>query len=202
MSTDPRIDSYIENSAAFAQPILVHLREIVHQACPDVGETMKWSFPHFDHNGILCSMAAFKKHCSFGFWKATIMKDSKQLLTIAGNTDMGRFDNITSLKDLPHDKILIAYIKEAVRINEEGIKLPTKIKNPQKAEIPMPADLSAALKKNKKANVTFEEFSPSNKREYLEWITGAKSDDTRKKRVDTTIEWLTEGKNLHWKYQK
>ncbi len=202
MSTDSRIDEYIKNSAPFAQPILQHLRLLVHSACPQVEETMKWSFPHFDYKGILCSMASFKQHCSFGFWKGSVMKDSKQLLTIVGETDMARFDKITSLRDLPADKILIAYIKEAVRLNEEGIKLPAKEKTIGKAKISMPEELTAALKKNKKALATFEQFSPSHKREYLEWITESKTDATREKRIETTIEWLSEGKSRHWKYQR
>lgn len=202
MSTDPRIDDYIKKSAPFAQPILQHLRSLVHKACPHVEETMKWSFPHFDYKGILCSMAAFKQHCSFGFWKGTVMKDSKELLNVVGDTNMAHFDRITSLKDLPSDKVLMSYIKEAVRLNEEGVKLPSKEKKPSKAEIPIPEELVSALKRNKKAKETFDQFSPSHKREYLEWITEAKSDATKEKRIDTMIEWLTEGKSRHWKYQK
>ena len=135
MSTDTRIDDYIKNSAPFAQPILHHLRKLVHQACPQVEETMKWSFPHFDYKGILCSMASFKQHCSFGFWKGSIIADSKQLLTIAGDTDMGRIEKITSLKDIPADKVMMAYIKEAARLNEDGVKLPSKEKKTIKAMI-------------------------------------------------------------------
>lgn len=116
MKADSRVDEYIEGSAPFAQPILKHLRELVHKACPQVQETMKWSFPHFKYKGILCSMAAFKQHCSFGFWKATIMNDPEQILSLVGKTAMGHFDKITSLKDLPSDQIMIVYIKEAVRL--------------------------------------------------------------------------------------
>jgi len=201
-STDPRIDDYIKNSAPFAQPILQHLRSLVHEACPDIQETMKWSFPHFDYKGILCSMAAFKQHCSFGFWKASAMKDTEKLLNRVGNTDMAHFDKITSLKDLPPDKVILAYIKEAVALNEKGVKLPGKEKKPDKKEIVIPEELKAALKKNKKAHITFEQFSPSHKREYIEWITEAKTETTRGKRIETTLEWLTEGKSRHWKYVK
>jgi uncharacterized protein YdeI (YjbR/CyaY-like superfamily) len=161
---------------------------------------MKWSFPHFHYKGILCSMASFKQHCSFNFWKGSVMKDSKQLLTTIGATDMRRFDKITSLKDLPSDKTIMAYIKEAVRLNEEGVKLPPKQKKNTKADIPVPEELNSALKKNKKALATFEQFSPSHKREYLEWITEAKTEVTRKKRIETAIEWMTAGKSKHWKY--
>ncbi|MGB8193342.1 MAG: YdeI/OmpD-associated family protein [Chitinophagaceae bacterium] len=200
-ATDPRIDAYIQKAAPFAQPILEHLRELVHKACPDVQETMKWSFPHFEHKGILCSLAAFKQHCSFGFWKGSIMKDEKKLLNVAENADFAHFDKITSLKDLPSDKIMISYIKEAVRLNNEGIKLPAKPKAAVKKEIETPDDLLAALKKNKPALKTFESFSPSAKKEYVEWIVDAKTEATRAKRLETAVEWMAEGKSRHWKYK-
>ena len=202
MTSDPSIDVYVQKAAPFAQPILKHLRQLVHKACPEVQETMKWSFPHFDHNGILCSMAAFKQHCSFGFWKASIMKDSENILKLVGKTSMGHFDKITSLKDLPPDKVMIAYIKEAVKLNEDGVKLPARKKKTVEADILVPESLAIALRRNKKAQKTFEQFSPSHKREYIEWITEAKTDATREKRVDTTIEWLVEGRRRNWKYER
>jgi uncharacterized protein YdeI (YjbR/CyaY-like superfamily) len=200
-STDTRIDSYIEKSDSFAKPILKHLRQLVHKGCPEVEETIKWGFPHFEYKGILCSMASFKQHCSFGFWKASVMKDEKKLLNPVGKTAMGHFGRITSLKDLPADKVIIEYIKEAVRLNENEIKLPTRIKaGTTKKELKIPDDLLAALKKNKAAMKTYENFSPSNKKEYVEWITGAKTEDTRKTRLQTAIEWMSDGKIRNWKY--
>jgi uncharacterized protein YdeI (YjbR/CyaY-like superfamily) len=200
-TTDKRIDDYIKKSAPFAQPILKHIRALVHKACPEVTETVKWGFPHFEYKGILCSMASFKQHCSFGFWKAVIMKDDKKLLKQVGNTNMGAFDRITSMDDLPSEKILTAYIKEAVRLNEEDIKLPPKPKSTAK-ELPVPAELAAALKKNKKAAAAFEKFPPSHRKEYIMWINEAKTEDTRNKRVATTVEWVAEGKGRNWKYEK
>src|SRR5215213_2106905 len=120
-NTDERIDAYIAKSADFAKPILTHLRALVHAACPDIEETWKWSFPHFDYKGTVCSMAAFKRHCSFGFWKASLMKDSHRLLT-AGSEAMGQLGQIKSLADLPPDALLIAYVREAVELNEKGVK--------------------------------------------------------------------------------
>lgn len=200
-SFDPRIDAYIEKSAPFAKPIMEHLRELVHKACPQVEENVKWGFPHFEYKGILCSMAAFKQHCSFGFWKAALMKDDKNVLKVADKHSMGHFEKLTALKDLPSDKVLVSYIKEAMRLNDEDIKLPAKPKAPKK-ELETPPELLKAFKKNKTAQKTFENFSASHKREYVEWITEAKTDATREKRINTTIEWLTEGKNMHWKYTK
>jgi len=201
LKTDKRVDAYILKSAAFAQPILIHLREIIHIACPGVEETMKWSFPHFDYKGeMMCSMAAFKQHCAFGFWKASIMKDANKILS---TTDaMGHLGKITSLKDLPKDKILISYIKEAAKLNEQGIKLPYRTKTGEKKELIVPDYLKKELKKNAKAAKTFENFSPGNKREYVNWLTEAKTEETRNKRLATAIEWMEEGKIRNWKYLK
>jgi len=198
---DKRVDNYIKKSADFAIPILLHLRELVHKGCPDVEETMKWSFPHFEYKGILCSMASFKQHCSFGFWKASLMKDADKFEAV-GETGMGHLGKITSLKELPSDKTLLAYIKEAMRLNEEEIKLPAKPKSTEKKELIIPADMQKALSRNKKAKSVFDSFNYTNKKEYIEWIVDAKSGDTRNKRLETAIEWIAEGKARHWKYVK
>ncbi len=201
-ATDTRIDAYISKSADFAKPILSHLRKLVHKACPDVTETMKWSMPFFETNGaILCNMASFKAHCSFGFWNASLLKDPEGILQVTDRNAMGHFDRITSVKDLPADKILLAYIKEAAQLNAQGVKKAPPKKAP-KADLPEPAALTAALKKNKKAKATFEAFPPSHRREYIQWISEAKTEDTRDKRIATTLEWLEEGKDRNWKYRK
>ncbi len=204
MSHDPRIDAYIEKSADFAKPILNHLRALVHKACPDVQETMKWSFPHFEYKGILCSMASFKQHCTFGFWKGAIMKDAGKLLDAVGETAMGHFGRITSLKDLPPDKTILAYIREAMELNELGVPLPSTRKDGKKTskEVIVPDEILKALKKNKAALKTFETFPPSHKREYIEWITEAKTEPTREKRIAQMLEWLAEGKSRNWKYER
>jgi uncharacterized protein YdeI (YjbR/CyaY-like superfamily) len=201
--TDPRFDAYINKSQDFAKPVLKHLRVIVHRACPDVEESIKWSFPNFNYKGaILCSMASFKQHCTFGFWNASLMKDREGLFNKEGHNAMGQFDRITSVKDLPADKILIAYIKEAVKLIDDGVKKPAKPKSAVQKTLETPADLLAALDKNEKAKTTFDAFSSSNKKEYVEWITEAKTDATRAKRLATTIEWLSEGKRRNWKYER
>lgn len=199
---DPRVDAYIAKAAPFAKPILQHIRLLVHSAYPAIEETIKWSFPHFNYKGTVCSMAAFKEHCAFGFWKAAIMKDPKKILETKDRGAMGHFNKITSLKNLPSDKILIGYIKEAVGLNEAAIKLPSKPKATIKKELSIPAELAAALKKNKKAATTFKQFSPGHRNEYIIWITEAKTTVTKEKRLATTLEWLTEGKILNWKYQR
>jgi len=198
---DARIDLYISKSADFAKPILIHIRELVHTACPDVEETMKWSFPHFDYKGMICSMAAFKQHCAFGFWKAALMKDKSLVANAESESAMGHFGKITSLKDIPSDKKMIAYITEAMMLNDNGVKLPAKKKEvADNKEIKAPDYFLKAIKKNKKAFTTFENFSPSHKREYIEWIAEAKTEETRNRRLETAIEWMAEGKSRNWKY--
>ncbi len=198
---DKRIDVYITKSAPFAQPILNHLRDLVHKGCPDLEETMKWSFPHFEFSGeILCSMASFKKHCSFGFWKASLLSDPDHLLELVGKTSMGSLGQLTDLSDLPTDRLLIKYIKEAAKLNKEGVKVTAKAKAPPKKEIEVPEYFTKALGRNKKALKTFEGFSNTNKKEYVEWVTEAKSEETRDKRLETAVEWMAEGKIRHWKY--
>jgi uncharacterized protein YdeI (YjbR/CyaY-like superfamily) len=194
---DPRIDAYIAKSAAFAQPILNHLRKVVHAGCPKVEETMKWSMPHFDYKGMMCGMAAFKEHCAFGFWKETLIFDADKT---AEKTAMGSFGCIRSLRDLPSEKTLIGYVKKAATLNDAGIKAPGRTKPRKREPIEVPDYFTAALKKNPRARKTFESFSPSHRREYLEWITEAKREETRNQRLATSIKWLAEGKARNWKY--
>ena len=188
---DKRVDAYIAKAGDFAKPILTTIREAVHKACPDVAETMKWSAPFFMRNGILCNMAAFKQHCAFGFWNRNVMEKRGEA--------MGHFGRLESLKDLPNQKALIDAIKKAARLNESAEK-PKKLKPKPRAELATPPDLEMALQKNKKACDTFKNFSPSCRREYNEWIIEAKREETRAKRVQQTIQWLTEGKPRNWKY--
>ena len=199
---DPRIDAYIEKKANFAQIILNHVRKLVHKACPGVEETIKWGMPFFDYKGsTLCHMAGFKEHCSFSFWKAKLMEDPEGILQVEDRGAMGNFDRITSLKDLPSDKILIAYIKEAARLNDENIKAVPK-KKAAVAVLDVPVDLTAALKKNKKAQTVFDNFSPGKRKDYIEWITEAKTEATKFKRIETAVQWIAEGKGRNWKYEK
>lgn len=196
-TVDPRIDAYIEKSADFAKPILTHLRALIHKASPDVTETLKWSMPSFEYKGILCGFAAFKQHCTFGFWKQSLMETDA---FPKNKTAMGSFGRITSIKELPNDKVMIDLIHQAMELNEKGIKVQKK--PVEKKELVVPDDLKKALSKNKAAKAVFEKFSPSHKREYVMWIEEAKTEPTRNKRLATTVEWLSEGKSRNWKYEK
>lgn len=198
--TDPRIDAYIEKSAAFAQPILRRLRALVHRACPDATETMKWSHPHFQQGeAILCSMAAFKAHCTFGFWHQG-MEKILAAEGVNGKDAMGSLGRITGPKDLPADATLLRWVREAAKLNVSDAPARPRLKRGPAKEAAVPADLAAALKKNAAAAKTFAGFRPSHRREYIEWITEAKRDETRRTRLVSTLEWLAEGKPRNWKY--
>ena len=196
---DSRVDAYISSAPDFAKPILNHLRELVHAACPDVKETMKWSRPHFLHDGLLCGMSAFKEHCAFGFWMAEMVFGEKAD-EVAEKNSAGHFGRITSMADLPGDKQLLAFIKKAVELNESGAKRPVPPRPAGNRELIVPDYVTEALKKNKKALAAFEAFSYSHKKEYVEWITEAKREETRQKRIETMLTWLAEGKSRNWKY--
>jgi hypothetical protein len=194
---DPRIDAYIAGAADFARPILNHIRKLVHDACPAVEETMKWNFPHFMHKGMLCSMAAFKAHCTFGFWKGELVLEKRGP---AGETAHGQFGRMTSVSDLPPAASLIALIKRAVEITEQEIKSPKSPKPRQKQRLAVPGFVMTALEKNTKALSSFENLSPSHKKEYVEWLAGAKREETRDRRLKTALAWLSGGKTRNWKY--
>jgi uncharacterized protein YdeI (YjbR/CyaY-like superfamily) len=201
VTLDPRIDAYIDNAPGFAQPVLRHLRSVIHAACPDVVETIKWKSPSFEYKGMLCGFAAFKEHCAFGFWKHELVVDTH------GKTSreaMGSFGRITSLEDLPSRTALTRYIKAAMKLNVDGVKVVRDKTTKDKKPVGMPAELKAALAlaKHKKARATFEAFSPSHQREYMEWIGEAKGEETRARRLAQALEWMAEGKSRNWKYMK
>lgn len=197
-SKDPRVDAYIAKSADFAKPILTHIREVVHAACPDVEETLKWSMPTFMHHGIMCGMAAFKEHAALNLWKGSLIVGSD-----GDRIAMGQFGRITKLSDLPSKKVLTGYIRQAMKLNEEGVKTP-KVRKPGLARKAVPTtappDLKAALAGNAKARAVFDGFSPSHRKEYIEWIVEAKREETRQRRVREAVAMLAEGKTRNWKY--
>ena len=198
MSKAPAVDTYIAKSADFARPILMRVRAAMHKACPQIEETIKWGAPHFEYKGVVACMAAFKQHASFGFWKQKLMDDSAGIFPAPGDSSMGG-KKIRSAAELPSNAVLIRYIKAAVALNEKGAKVP----RPQKKKRPPPkpsADLVAAFKKNPKARAAFERFSPSPQHEYVEWLTEAKQEATRVRRLEQAIQWMAEGKTRNWKY--
>ena len=204
MKKDPGIDTYINKSADSMQAILNHFRKLIHQTCPELEETIKWGFPHFNYKGnLMCYMASFKQHCAIGFWKAPLMVKSKELNEMAKTeAAMGHLGKISSLRDLPKDQLLIKYIREAMKLNEQGVPLPSKSKPAKKKELVVPDYFMKNLIKNKKALKTFETFSYSNKKEYVEWVTSAKTEVTRAKRLTDAVLWMSEGKIRNWKYVK
>ncbi len=199
---NPKVDAYIDKAAPFARPVLEHLRELVHMACPDVEEAIKWSSPFFMYKGqILGNMAAFKAHCSFGLWGSEIAALLRKDGVLSGD-GMGAFGKISNVKDLPSDKAMLRYIREAASIVDGGGRTMVRGKpKVVKAEAEVPDELAAALKKNKAASKTFAAFSPSCRREYADWVAEAKRPETRDKRVAQAVEWMAEGKQRNWKYQ-
>lgn len=196
MKTDPRVDAYIDRQAEFAKPILSYLRELVHAACPDCEETLKWSMPAFLYKGeILAHMAAFKSHASFGFWRGSlVVPDAPRQAS-----GMGQFGRITAMADLPEREELQALVRKAMKLADEGVK-PPRDKHKKEA-FTVPQDLRGALDGNPAAAATFEAFPPSAQRDYVDWITEAKREETRTKRLNQAIEWLEEGKRRNWKYE-
>jgi uncharacterized protein YdeI (YjbR/CyaY-like superfamily) len=191
---DSRIDAYIAKAQPFAQPILKQIRKVVHAGCPEVEEDLKWSHPAFMYKGILCGMASFKHHVTFGFWNQMVGETPKV------KEAAGQFGKLTSVDDLPPERKFVAMVKDAAKLHDAGVK-PVRVKTGgPKPPIPMPDDFAAALKGNRKARTAFDAFSPSHRREYLEWITEAKQQATRDRRIATSIEWLAEGKPRNWKY--
>jgi uncharacterized protein YdeI (YjbR/CyaY-like superfamily) len=199
---DERIDAYIANAAPFAQPILTHLRDLIHEVCPDVEETWKWSFPNFDFKGAsFVSMASFKNHCALRFWRGSLMEDPDNIFNISENGALGSLNKISALTDLPDDSVLIKYLSAAVKLSAEGKKAP-KMSKPKTAEpIKTPDDLAIALTANEAARNAYNNFSNSHKKEYIEWIEEAKTLTTRNKRIAQAVEMIGENKSKNWKYK-
>jgi uncharacterized protein YdeI (YjbR/CyaY-like superfamily) len=198
-NSDPRVDAYIEKAAPFAQPILKHIRAVVHEAVPDVQETIKWNVPSFEHHGIMAGMAAFKTYCHFAFWKSQLL--DKQFPALAKDGEaLGQLGGIAAVKDFPSRSVLVKVVRAAAKLNEDGVKLPPAPRDDRSKAVRAPADLLAALRNNPDARHGYESLSPSHKREYIEWITEAKRDETRKRRVATAVEWMAEGRIRNWKY--
>jgi uncharacterized protein YdeI (YjbR/CyaY-like superfamily) len=199
---DPRVERNIAGAPAFAQPILRELRAWVREACPEAQETIKWGHIAFvTEHGILCMLGTFKAHCTFGFWHrgmvAVVGKDGRD-----ADSAMGIFGRITRLEDLPNKQAMLGYIRAAAALGASGEPALVRPRAKTKPEAKVPAEPTAALKKNRAAATTFAGLSPSGRRDYVEWIAEAKRDETRVKRLATSVEWLAEGKARNWKYEK
>jgi uncharacterized protein YdeI (YjbR/CyaY-like superfamily) len=198
---DDRVDAYIEDAPPFAQPILKHLRTLVHEACPYAIETIKWGAPAYEFKGILAIMASMKHHAVFNLWKGQLIPDVQVVYAEKFDEAMGTFGKITKLADLPADDKIIDWIHQAMDLNERGVKLPQRSKPGQKGDVETPDDLASALESNRAARLTYEGFTLSKKREYVDWLADAKTATTRQKRLAQAVEWMAEGKSRNWKYQ-
>jgi uncharacterized protein YdeI (YjbR/CyaY-like superfamily) len=200
---NPKVDAYIAKSQPFAQPILSHIRELAHKACPEVEEAIKWGMPFFQLRGVILGhMAAFKQHCALGLWGP----EMNAILNAAGlhsENGMGSLGKIASLTDLPPDKQMLGYYRQAADLILSGQRTKS-LERPAKTPKPapkVPPEFTAALKKNKAAAKVFAGFSLSCQREYADWITEAKRPETKEKRIAQAVEWIAEGKQRNWKYQ-
>lgn len=196
-TTDPRVDAYVAAAPEFARPILAHLRAVVHAGCPQVVETIKWRMPAFEHKGPLAGMAAFKAHAVFGLWKHELLVGDDARARQA----MGSFGCLRTLADLPPRRELVALVRRAAKLNDEGVKAPRRKTRPRRA-VPLHPDFKAALARNAKARATLEGFAPSHRAEYVEWVAEAKRDETRARRIAQAVEWLAQGKHRNWKYER
>jgi len=196
------VDSYIARQQPFAVPILERLREFVHEFCPGAEEVIKWGAPHFEYRGPFAGMAAFKAHATFGFWKDSLLRKDGRPLGRSTEKAMGSFGRLTSVRDLPAKRDMAALIRTAMKLNEEGVKLPQRSGPRRPVVVRPPAWFLAALRANRRAFATWEGFSPSHRREYLEWVTEAKTEVTRDRRMATTLEWLAAGRRRNWKYER
>ncbi len=199
-STDIRVDAYIKKSAPFAVIILNHIRKQVHRACPGVTETIKWGFPHFEYKGMLCFMAGFKLHCTFGFWRGDLLKGLRDKANKTGEKGMGQFGRIRTIKDLPSDAILNKWIAEAAKLNEQGKSAVKKKVAVKKKAHTVPGYFTKAINTTKLSATNFKKLTSSQQNEYVEWVMEAKSEATRQKRIMLTVEWVKEGKPQNWKY--
>ncbi len=200
---NPAVDAYIANAGDFARPILRRVRALMHKACPGIEETIKWGVPHFEYQGIVGNIAAFKRHAAFGFWSRKLLKkrlgkDSRKMFPPSGDSSMGG-RRIRTLAEMPPDALILRTIRAAVALNEAGLK-PAREQR-RKPPVKPPPYLVAALKKNPRARAAFQRLTPAQQREYVEWLTDAKREATRERRLATTIEWLALGRQRNWKYQ-
>ena len=196
MNRDERIDSYIAKAQPFARPILEHVRSRVHAAAPEAEETTKWSAPAFTIDGkILLIMAAFKAHAAINFWRGQELRGDQ-----ANADGMGQFGKLMSLADLPGEAELDRLIREAATL-AKAAPAPRQVKHAPKPAAEIHPDFAAALKASSQAQATLDGFPPSARREYLDWVAEAKQDATRAKRIADAVQWLSEGKRRHWKYE-
>lgn len=200
MIKNTAVDEYISRQAPFAQEIILHLRDVIHQSSSGVSETIKWRHPCFESNGLVCAIAAFKQHVNFSFFKGKLLNDSAQLFSKNNNNELAAL-KFTTLNDIPVDDILINYLRQALALNNSGNVSKKKVERKDKADLTIPEDLASALIDNSVAKELFNGFSYSKQKDYIEWLTSAKREATRTKRLITAVKWISEGKSRHWKYE-
>lgn len=203
MQKDKRIDAYIARAKPFAQPVLRHVRAVVHEGCADVEETIKWGFPHFYFNKKpLVGMAAFKEHAALNFWRADQIPALKALRLSTEKKGMGTLGRLTAVSDLPPKKTLVSWVRTAARLATTDVAVAMSTPKKVRKVLRAPSVFVAAIKKNKKAWAAYSAFSQTAKNDYIEWIVEAKTDATRERRMAEAVRWMADGKTRNWKYQR
>jgi len=195
---DPRIDAYIDRAGDFARPILKRIRRLIHAACPTVTETIKWRSPFYEHRGILAATPAFKKHCALILWKGRLVFNEVS----PGDDPTNRLRRLADIRELPDNATLTRYFKKAVELNEAGARMPVPSRVKKSRPVRIPPDFQSALRNNPRARTAFAAFSPSRRREYVDWLLNAKREETRARRLKSAIEWIAQGKSVRWKYER
>jgi hypothetical protein len=200
---DPRVDAYIAKLPDFSSEICKRLRAIVHEASPEIEEDIKWGHIAFMHKGIVCGLAAFKQHVVFHFWKSALLTGSHSRRA-TDDTTLARLETIRGVDDLPPRATIAGFVRAAVKLNDGAVRSPRPAMGGKKTKAPLrtPPSLARALARNAKAKATYDGFSPSHKREYVEWITEAKTEETRDRRIEQALGWMAEGKPRNWRYMK
>jgi len=189
------IDEAFSKFTGFQKEYCNHLRKLIHKAMPDVKEDWKWG-PNFNVNGMVCGVWGFKDHVKLVFFKGSAMKDTYKLFNQGKENEGNRSINFSSA-DKIDDKKIIEYLKEAAEINRKGIKLVKK-----EIKVVMPAILVKALNKDKASKTYFESLAPSHRRDYADYISQAKQEETQLRRLDKVMEMLTDKRTLNDKYMK
>lgn len=188
------IDAYIDEMQPFAKAICKKLRSIILKADDSIQEDWKWG-PHYSSNGMVCGYGGFQKHVKFTFFNGAGMKDPKKLFNHCVDNEFSRSIKYTDIKEID-EKTIAEYVKDSVAVNEKGFKRETKNKT-----IEVPADLQQALDKNKTAAAFFKDLSYVYKKDFVEWVTSAKREETRKDRISKVVEKCKDKRRMNDQYK-
>lgn len=181
---------YIEQMPDFAQKICKKLRSIILKADPAIREDWKWG-PNYNCNGMVCGYGGFTQHVKFTFFNGSEMKDPKHIFNHCVNNEFSRSIKYTDVLQID-EKTLTSYIRESIEINKNGFKRIVKNKT-----VELPEFLEKRIRKNKAAFTFFDNLSYGYKKDYVEWVTTAKREETRDERIEKLIKKCEMGKKMN-----